>query len=181
MAIPNFSALNVLIADDSLQMRRLLLAMLNAIGVWNVRTATDGREAFGAFKEQRPDILVTDADMGEVGGMELVRGVRRHQDQIGPYVPIIMVTGHTEQSWVEQARDAGVDEFLAKPISAGSLYVRVCEVILNPRPFVRSSDYLGPDRRRRDPNGYKGPLRRQIDLQTMGAGDHAIHVETKQI
>ncbi|MFZ1989704.1 MAG: response regulator [Alphaproteobacteria bacterium] len=181
MAIPNFSALNVLVADDSLQMRRLLLAMLNAIGVWNVRTAIDGREAFDSFSQQRPDILITDADMGQVGGMELVRSVRRYQDQTGPYVPIIMVTGHTEQSWVEEARDAGVDEFLAKPISAGSLYVRVCEVILNPRPFVRSSDYLGPDRRRRDSSNYEGPMRRQEDVRLTGAGDHAIQVQTKQI
>ena len=179
MAIPNLSALNVLVADDSLQMRRLLIAMLNAIGIWNVRTAVDGREAFESFKGQRPDILITDADMGEVGGMELVRSVRRFQDQTGPYVPIIMVTGHTEQSWVEGARDAGVDEFLAKPISAGSLYTRVCEVILNPRPFVRSSDYLGPDRRRRDSNSYPGPMRRQSDAQVTGAGDHAIQFETK--
>jgi len=180
MAVPNLSALSVLVADDSLQMRRLLLAMLNAIGILNVRTAADGREAFEAVKQQRPDILITDADMGHVGGMELVRSVRRYQEQTGPYLPIIMVTGHAEQKWVEDARDAGVDEFLAKPISASSLYSRVSEVILNPRPFVRSGDYVGPDRRRRDAGEYGGPLRRQGDAQVTGTEDHAIQFETRR-
>lgn len=181
MAIPNLSALGVLVADDSQQMRRLLVAMLNAIGIYNVRTAPDGREAFESIKQQRPDILITDADMGQVGGMELVRTVRRYQDASGPYLPIIMVTGHNELSWVEDARDAGVNEFLAKPISAGSLYARVSEVILNPRPFVRSSDYMGPDRRRRDARNYPGPMRRQDDMNVTGIGDDAIQFENKRM
>ena len=181
MAIPNLTALDVLVADDSPQMRRLLVAMLNAIGIINVRTAEDGREAFESIKQRRPDILITDADMGHVGGMELVRSVRRYQDQAGPYLPIIMVTGHTERSWVEGARDAGVDDFLAKPISAGSLYSRVSEVILNPRPFVRSNDYVGPDRRRRELPSYEGPKRRQDDMQVTGTDDDAIQFQTKRV
>lgn len=180
MAIPNLSALGVLVADDSHQMRRLLMAMLNAIGIYNVETASDGREAFERVKMRRPDILITDADMGQIGGMELVRSVRRHQDTAGPYLPIIMVTGHTEQSWVEDARDAGVNEFLAKPISAGALYSRVSQVILNPRPFVRSREYIGPDRRRRETRNYQGPMRRQDDARVTSFDDDAVQFEDRR-
>ena len=179
MAIPNLSAINVLVADDSQQMRRLLMAMLNAIGIWNVRTAPDGREAFESIKQQRPDILITDADMGHVGGMELVKSVRRHQDSTDPYLPIIMVTGHTERSWVEDARDAGVNEFVAKPISANALYMRVSEVILNPRPFVQVQDYVGPDRRRRAGTQYGGPLRRKADMNVTSDDAEALQFEVK--
>ncbi len=169
----------MLVADDSLQMRRLLLAMLNAIGVWKVRTAGDGREAIAAIKAERPDILITDADMGQVGGMELVRGIRRMHNDTTPYLPIVMVTGHSEQSWVEDARDAGVDEFILKPITSASLYSRMAEVILNPRPFVRSEDYAGPDRRRRNGAPYGGPLRRKDDPSVTSDRVDALTFETK--
>jgi two-component system, chemotaxis family, chemotaxis protein CheY len=180
MAIPNLSAISVLVADDSPQMRRLLVAMLNALGIWNVRTAVDGREAFDSINAQRPDILITDADMGQVGGMELVRSVRRKQDGSDPYLPIIMVTGHCEENWVVEARDAGVNEFLLKPISAGSLYSRISEVVLNPRPFVRAGEYVGPDRRRRDEDRYAGPERRESDPQAASRDASAIQLIAKR-
>ena len=62
-----------------------------------------------------------------------------------------------------EARDAGVNEFLAKPVTARSLIHRINLVIEHPRPFIRCSTYFGPDRRRRAEPGFKGPWRRQGD------------------
>jgi len=78
-----------------------------------------------------------------------------------PYVPIIMLTGHSEKKRVIAARDAGVTEFLAKPISAKWLYQRVLNVVANPRPFIRTRSYFGPDRRRNTNPNYIGPERRK--------------------
>ena len=58
------------------------------------------------------------------------------------------------------ARDAGVTEFLAKPISAKGLYQRILNVVANPRPFIKTKTYFGPDRRRNTSNTYIGPERR---------------------
>jgi two-component system, chemotaxis family, chemotaxis protein CheY len=58
------------------------------------------------------------------------------------------------------ARDAGVTEFLAKPISAKALYNRILNVVAHPRPFIRTKTYFGPDRRRNTLNPYAGPERR---------------------
>ena len=58
------------------------------------------------------------------------------------------------------ARDAGVTEFLAKPISAKGLYQRILNVVANPRPFIKTKTYFGPDRRRNTSNAYIGPERR---------------------
>ena len=58
------------------------------------------------------------------------------------------------------ARDAGVTEFLAKPISAKGLYQRILNVVANPRPFIKTKTYFGPDRRRNTNNAYIGPERR---------------------
>jgi two-component system, chemotaxis family, chemotaxis protein CheY len=80
-------------------------------------------------------------------------------------VPIIMVSGHTEKHRVEAARDAGVTEFLIKPITGHSLFSRIAEILERPRPFVRCDNYFGPDRRRHPLENYAGPWRRAEDNQ----------------
>ena len=60
------------------------------------------------------------------------------------------------------ARDAGITEFLAKPVSSKALYQRIVSVIANPRPFIKTKTYFGPDRRRNiNPGAYTGPERRK--------------------
>ena len=82
-------------------------------------------------------------------------------EAIGWTAPIIMVTGHTEKARVTAARDAGITEFLAKPISAKGLYQRILNVVANPRPFIKTKTYFGPDRRRNVNANYVGPERRK--------------------
>jgi two-component system chemotaxis response regulator CheY len=87
--------------------------------------------------------------------------IRQPGANANPYVPIIMLTGHSEKKRVVAARDAGVTEFLAKPISAKSLYQRILNVVANPRPFIKTKSYFGPDRRRIVNPNYIGPERRK--------------------
>jgi DNA-binding response OmpR family regulator len=72
-----------------------------------------------------------------------------------------MLTGHTEKARVTAARDAGITEFLAKPISAKALYQRIANVVANPRPFIKTKTYFGPDRRRNASSNYTGQERRK--------------------
>jgi two-component system chemotaxis response regulator CheY len=72
-----------------------------------------------------------------------------------------MLTGHSERQRVVAARDAGITEFMAKPISAHALYQRILNVVANPRPFVKTKSYFGPDRRRTVKPSYTGPERRK--------------------
>lgn len=77
--------------------------------------------------------------------------------------PIIFAASHTLVWHVTSARDAGITEYLAKPISARIIYSRLCSVIERPRTFIEADNFVGPDRRRqRDP--YKvGQARRDSD------------------
>lgn len=75
-----------------------------------------------------------------------------------------MMTGHSERSRVYEARDAGVTEFIVKPITAKAVLDRLNAVIMRPRPFIRSRDYVGPCRQRRDAPDYAGPFRRSSEL-----------------
>ena len=86
--------------------------------------------------------------------------IRQPGSSGNPYVPIIMLTGHSEKRRVTIARDAGVTEFLAKPISAKALYQRILTVVASPRPFIKTKTYFGPDRRRNVTVKYIGPERR---------------------
>jgi two-component system, chemotaxis family, chemotaxis protein CheY len=94
-------------------------------------------------------------------GLELVQMIRQPGANANPYIPIIMLTGHSEKHRVMRARDAGITEFLAKPISATALYERILNLIANPRPFIRTKTYFGPDRRRNVAASYIGPERRK--------------------
>jgi two-component system, chemotaxis family, chemotaxis protein CheY len=147
----NFSALKVLVVDDSKYMRTVFREFLNALGVRrrNIVECPNGEDAMEAFHVFKPDMIITDFLMGPVDGLELTRKIRRDENELASFTPIIMCTGYTEPARVEEARDAGVHEVLAKPITAERLYARIRNIIDYPRDFERSDDYIGPDRRRR--------------------------------
>ncbi len=139
---------SVLVLDDNRHMRSVIQSILLALGVKEVREASDAPAAFTELQHFHADVIITDWHMEPLDGMEFVRLVRTAKDSANPYVPIIMLTGYTEYQRVCEARDAGVNEFLAKPISAKALYMRFASIIDNPRPFIRTKTFFGPDRRR---------------------------------
>lgn len=145
----DLSRLNLLVVDDNKYMILLIKTLLHSIRVKNVREASDGAEAFMELRKFPADMVVCDLQMQPLDGIEFTRLVRTAKDSPNQYVPIIMLTGHTEERFVKEARDAGVNEFLSKPLSAAGLYSRIIEIIDNPRPFVRTPTYFGPDRRRK--------------------------------
>ena len=161
----SYDNLKALIVEDNAHMRTLLRSLLQAIGINNIIESTDGASGFKELCERNIDIILTDLSMTPMDGIAFTRRVRTGEDSPNRYIPIIMVTGHTERPRVEAARDAGVTEFLAKPITIQNLMSRVSEIVERPRPFVRCGDYFGPDRRRRKTKDYAGPWRRQEDIE----------------
>jgi two-component system chemotaxis response regulator CheY len=158
--------LNVLIVDDSKHMRNLIRSLLNVFGVGAIQEASDGREAFIKLAAGGYDLILCDLVMEPVSGMDFIDRVRKGKDSPDPFIPIIAVTGYTEQFRVTAARDIGINEILAKPISAKELAARIQSVIENPRPFVRTKTYFGPDRRRKkeEQTFYDGVERRRSNL-----------------
>ena len=141
-------------------MRRILRTLLHSFGAREVYEAEDGATALEMYSHYVPDIVITDWAMPIFDGLELAQMIRQPDSKGNPYAPIIMLTGHSEKRRVTVARDAGVTEFLAKPISAKGLYQRILNVVANPRPFIKTKTYFGPDRRRNTTNAYIGPERR---------------------
>ena len=158
-------SLRVLLVDDNQHMRAIVQTVLSGVGVAQIRETRDGSEALSMLREWPADLAIVDFQMEPIDGVEFTRMVRNAPDSRNPYLPIIMMTGHSERTRVMEARDAGVTEFVAKPLTAKSVLERIHAVIYRPRPFVRTADYFGPDRRRRQDPNFNGPWRRSTDPQ----------------
>lgn len=165
MPAAGFESLKALIVEDNAHMRSLLRALLNSAGIKQIAEASNGRAALTMLRENKSDLVLSDLAMKPMDGLEFTWHVRNNEQSPNPFVPIIMITGHTEKYRVQAARDAGVTEFLAKPITAHNLFARIAEIVERPRAFVRCDNYFGPDRRRHTQEDYAGPWRRKDDFQ----------------
>ena len=157
------SEIRVLIVDDNAHMRTIITSILEGIGVRQVCECHDGASALATLRTWPADLAIVDFQMATVDGVEFTHLVRNSADSANPYLPIIMMTGHSEKTRVYEARDAGVNEFVVKPITAKAILDRIQAVIFRPRPFVKTDGYFGPDRRRVQGADDKGPKRRATD------------------
>ena len=158
-----YELLKILLVDDNHHMRLLLAEILRAIGVRELHEANDGAAALDIMKKQPIDIVMTDLAMQPLDGIDFTRLLRNSADSPNQMIPVIMITGHSTMARVAEARDAGVNEFLAKPLTARGVIQRIGQVVSSARPFVRTDAYFGPDRRRRNDPEYTGPMRRSGD------------------
>ncbi len=138
-----------LVVDENEHMRTLIKDVLRTLGVETIVTAIDGESAIKAIdKEQSPDIILTGYAMEPMNGMDFVKAIRASAAGVEPTTPVVMMTSYTERRYVQEARDAGIDEFVAKPFSTKSLYTRIASIIQHRRPMIRAPEFFGPDRRR---------------------------------
>lgn len=157
-------ALHVLIADANGFSRTLLGEILRNLGVVNTATARNADLAMAATVERQIDVALVSWDAGDpMDAMGFVRTLRASQDQRTRRLPVIHITSGLTRQLVISGRDAGVDEFLNKPISPAALRQRLEMVVETPRPFIDSPIFLGPCRRRKNPADYYGARRRAGD------------------
>jgi two-component system, chemotaxis family, chemotaxis protein CheY len=158
-----YDLLKILIVDDNHHMRVLLSEILKAVGVKHIFEASDGAQALQMMRGLGIDIIMTDLSMQPLDGIDFVRLLRRSPDSPNQMCPVIMITGHSTAARVQEARNAGVNEFLAKPLTARGVVQRINQIVENPRPYVKTEGYFGPDRRRRADPDFQGPHRRETD------------------
>ena len=112
---------SVLVADDSGTMRKIIIRILQAIGIPNATEAKDGDEAVALFKRGGISLVLTDWNMPGKSGLEVIREIRS-QDKT---VPIIMITTEAEKSRVLEAIQVGVSDYIIKPFEAESLRAKL--------------------------------------------------------
>jgi two-component system, chemotaxis family, chemotaxis protein CheY len=135
--------------------------ILQAVGVRTTYEARNGEDAWRLFLANPCDVIFLDWVMEGLSGLDFTAKARIAPDSANAFVPILMLSGYTSIERAHAARDAGVNEFLAKPVSPKTILDRMFAVIEHLRPFVRTKAYLGPCRRRRwNDDAFKGTERR---------------------
>ena len=130
--------LNILLAEDNVINQRLAMKLLETRG-HRVVLASNGREAVAALYEEAFDLILMDIQMPEMDGFEATKAIRnleyglREKIEEGPYskpkiqsIPIVAMTAHALKGDRERCLEAGMDDYISKPINAENLF-RVIE------------------------------------------------------
>jgi two-component system chemotaxis response regulator CheY len=158
--VASLEKVRFLVVDDNVHMIRLVKTLLKGFGAGHVFEAKTIADGLAHLRDTNIDIVILDYMIGVEDGIDFVRQVRSDPESSIAFTPICMLTAHSERARVESARDAGVNEFCTKPVTAADLLRKVVAMIDHPRDYVGDPAYRGPDRRRRDDPAYAGQERR---------------------
>jgi DNA-binding response OmpR family regulator len=155
----NFGDLKVLIVDDNQHMHNILRDMLLGMRIKKIRHGFSAKEGMQLAESELPDIMIVDLLMKPVDGFELIKKIRNHKDEAIRDLAVLVLTSYSTVEHVRRARDSGANEVLCKPVSVAGLFDRFTYMRDHPRQFVKTKDYVGPDRRR-NLRGFDGEDRR---------------------
>lgn len=158
----NFGGLRVLIVDDNDFAHSIMRDILLSMRLKDIRHVHDAKSVMREINSSLPDILIVDLLMKPIDGFELIKRIRAHEVDDIRHLPILVVSAYTTMKHIVRARDMGASEVLCKPISVASVYDRFVHMREHPRQFVKTQEYVGPDRRR-TLRGFDGMDRRGDD------------------
>ena len=168
----NLRDLVVLIADPSPYLSMIAHSILRGFGTNKVLEVRNSMGVVQTLSAQKIDILLCDARLPPHGGLSLTKAIRRKVDNENRMIPILVMSNDTRETTIRQARDAGANMVIAKPMSPASLYDRLAWIAMTPRQFVDAPTYFGPDRRFKI-EGYPGGVGRR-------KGDHIVDVAKEE-
>lgn len=138
---------------------KLAQETLFEIGARDLTHATNLKDAMDRIQSGSVNFVVCEYDFDGENGIDLIKSIRNNGDQKIRQMPVVLLTSITDKSSIFSARDAGVDEIVAKPFTAAALRSRIDAVLNRRRAFIDDSAFSGPDRRRR-PKDFDGNDRR---------------------
>jgi two-component system, chemotaxis family, chemotaxis protein CheY len=164
----NLRDLVILVADPSSYISMLIHGMLRGFGSNKVLEVRNSNGVLQTLMGQKIDIMICDMHLAPHGGLSLTRAIRGKTDNEHRTMPILIMSSDSREATIKRARDAGANMVIAKPISPSSLYDRLSWIAFNPRKFVDTETYFGPDRRFKI-EGYPGGVGRR-------AGDKEVEI-----
>jgi two-component system, chemotaxis family, chemotaxis protein CheY len=165
----NLRDLVILVADPSSYISLLIHSMLRGFGSNKVMEVRNAVGVVQALTGQRIDIMICDLWLPPHGGLQLTRAIRGKVDNEHRTMPILMMSNDARETTIKRARDAGANMVIAKPISPSALYDRLSWIAFNPRKFIDTATYFGPDRRFKI-EGYPGGVGRRKSDQALEVG-----------
>ena len=120
------SDLTILVVDDSVTMRRILINTLGKLGYSNVFEAKNGKDALAKMYSEKVNFIITDWNMPEMSGLEFVQTVK--SDNTFKDIPILMVTTRSLKDDIIVAMKAGVKNYIVKPFTPEVLEKKINEI-----------------------------------------------------
>jgi two-component system chemotaxis response regulator CheY len=121
------SQLRFLVVDDFSTMRRIVKNLLQELGYANVQEADDGSSALPMLKTGNFDFVITDWNMPQLPGLELLKAVRA--DPSLAHLPVLMVTAEAKREQIVEAAQAGVSGYVIKPFTAQTLGEKLAKIL----------------------------------------------------
>ncbi|WP_165440789.1 PAS domain-containing protein [Rubripirellula amarantea] len=137
----NVNHLRILLAEDNIINQKLAVGVLSRDG-HIVTIANDGQEVIELLSRNEFDVILMDVQMPRIDGLEATRQIRELEGDLGNHIPIIAMTAHAMKGDREKCLDAGMDEYIAKPIRIGTLREKLLYVM----PQDEEQDEEGDER-----------------------------------
>jgi two-component system chemotaxis response regulator CheY len=118
--------MDVLVVDDASAMRRIVRGLLKELGFKNIREADNGQVALDELKKRKADLVVSDWNMPEMSGIDLLRAIR--SDEALKNIPVLMVTAEAKKENILAAIQAGVNNYIVKPFNAQTLQEKLNKI-----------------------------------------------------
>lgn len=128
--------IKILVVDDFPTMRRIVKNLLNQLGFKNIEEAEDGMQAFNKLQSGEFSLVVSDWNMPNMEGIDLLRKVRQSQEPLCS-IPFLMVTAEAEKEKVIEAIKSGVDNYIVKPFTLEVLKEKL-EKIAEKKPGLKA-------------------------------------------
>lgn len=118
--------MNILVVDDFSTMRRIVKNLLKELGFTKFDEADDGATAWPMIQTGKYDFIVSDWNMPQMTGLDLLKNVRKHEKLKG--TPFLLITAEAKRSQILEAAEAGVDGYIVKPFTAATLNVKIQKI-----------------------------------------------------
>ncbi len=155
------SDVDVYLGEPNEQVRESMRAMMRGEGFRKMRTFARMDDLLNAIKETPPDLLIA-ADDIDPGLFDTIRDIRHFKIGRNPFIMITLMVRAESDDAVKRAVLAGADDVMIKPVAPGKLLERVAQVTFSRLPFIATTDYVGPERRK--PNSDRPSKIRQLDV-----------------
>lgn len=139
--------LDIYLGEPNEQVREGMRAMMRAEGLRRTRTFARVDDLLNALRERSPDLMVIADDLdSEI--FQIVKDIRHHKIGRNPFIVISFMVKPEEDRAIKKAILSGADDVLIKPIAPGPMLDRVGQLATKRLPFIATTDYVGPERRR---------------------------------
>ncbi len=139
---------DVLLVDPDHNTGQSIRKILYDTGFRNLRLGRTLTELRDALVVSMPDLLIAETELPDGDFCELIQAIRNHEIGTNQFLPVIALTDNPTSDMVKTVIECGADALLAKPLSAAQVLEHVGVLIRERNPFIVTSDYVGPDRRR---------------------------------